>query len=329
MVLTGCGTSLTMYNPTGRPILVSPLVTYREYFVRDKTDTFCGHSSSVLLPYRIDTANAAATVVPKEFTWEIHTVEQEGVLNALFKWQRSAGGGGDHIFMLHSVSIYASYMGITLSPWYDISFASKGEVTCSTAGCANWITTILHHIGAVLYILASQAIYAAMASDPDMDLMGPFTAYNAYVNSILFINKIYLPLPYMGIFLERNIAPVKAWSRLQGAIVDAGAEVDCQPIIGWLRVAFMLNSGDDQPSPLAMPQPTTQLMDGNMIRHRHHILICHHPRRDPALQRVQGLLVSTHIGEVDVELRDDREDKAQFRERSDRKLLPEFQGGGA
>ena len=50
---------------------------------------------------------------------------------------------------------------------------------------------------------------------------------------------------------------------------------------------------------------------GEIIRHYHQILIRHLPRQEPALQHVQGSLIATHIGEVGVELQQNREEKAR------------------
>ena len=62
--------------------------------------------------------------------------------------------------------------------------------------------------------------------------------------------------------------------------------------------------------PLAMPQTTLPLTYGDLLHRRHHMLTHHLPGLDLALQRVQGSLIATHIGEVVVELRQDRESKA-------------------
>ena len=62
-----------------------------------------------------------------------------------------------------------------------------------------------------------------------------------------------------------------------------------------------------------MPRLTAPLADGDVLHHRHHMLTRHLPRLDPALKRVQGLLIATHIGKVAVYMKRDREAKAQAR----------------
>ena len=91
-----------------------------------------------------------------------------------------------------------------------------------------------------------------------------------------FCKKIYLPAPFVGLFLEQNLTPVKAWTHLHGDIVDGGQEVDYRPIIDWLRVALTKKVGVDK-SPLAMPCPTTPLENSNVLHHNHHMLTQHLP----------------------------------------------------
>ena len=145
-----------MDNPIIRPGLVPPLATYHEYFVRAETDAFCGHYASVLHPYYTETENAAATTTPAEFVQKIYAAEQEGVPTALIQWHRSAGGKGAHIALIHSVSSYPPHMGIPPSPWDDLSFALKVEVTCGAVRCANLMTASIHPIVATVYTQCSK-----------------------------------------------------------------------------------------------------------------------------------------------------------------------------
>ena len=71
------------------------------------------------------------------------------------------------------------------------------------------------------------AIDAAMDDDPNLDILGSFAADDADVDAIRVRKTIYLPFPLVGIFLERDLTPVEAWSHLRGTIVCAGATVDC------------------------------------------------------------------------------------------------------
>ena len=45
-------------------------------------------------------------------------------------------------------------------------------------------------------------------------------------------------------FLKKYLMPAKAWIILRVAIVDAGVDVDCRPIVDWLQVALTRKGGD-------------------------------------------------------------------------------------
>ena len=98
--------------------------------------------------------------------------------------------------------------------WAEISFVSKGKVTCGTITCSNWLTESLHHIGAAIYTPIADAIDAALDSNPSEDIIGKFYTNNNGVNKVCVHITIYLPAPYMGMFLKQDLTPAEAWSRL-------------------------------------------------------------------------------------------------------------------
>ena len=130
----------------------------------------------------------------------------------------------------------------------------------------------------------------------------------------------------MGIFLERDLTPVEAWSFLYGVIVFVGATVDYLPIIDWLRFALTRKSGIDQPSRFAISWHTAPLAYGDLTCHCHQVLTCHLLRINPALQRVKGLLIATHIEDMLVEMIRTQEDKTSVIERVESKGVPDLLG---
>ena len=142
-------------------------------------------------------------------------------------------------------------------------------------------------------------IDSALSSNPDTDLLGPFTSTDANVEPLCIRTTFYLPTLFVGILVEWDFMAMDSWTHLCNVIVDGDIEVDCLPIIEWLYVTLTMKTGDDK-SPLAMPRPTALMADGDLLRHMNHMLILHLSRMDLALQRVQGSLIVTHIGEVAV-----------------------------
>ena len=118
---------------------------------------------------------------------------------------------------------------------------------------------------------------------------------------------------------------MEAWTRLRGAIVYGGLEVDCLPIIEWLSFVLTLKTGDNK-SPLDMLRPNAPLEDLDILSHWNNMLTHHLPGMEPALQSIQGLLIATHIGDVSVEMRGDRESKDLACQADAEKRVPDLLG---
>ena len=216
-------------------------------------------------------------------------------------------------------------MGLPASPWDEGSFASKCSIACKTIACANWPLESLHHIGTTVYFPTDLSIDTVLTANPYIDLLGPFYYTDVNVEPLHIRNNIYLLTLFVGIFLEQDLTPIEAWTCICSDIVDGFLEVDCLPIIDWLHVALTLKTGDDK-SPLAMPRPTAPLADGYLLRHRHHMLARHLPGMDPAFQRVQGLLIATHIWDIAVAMGRGRETKALVCQLDAEKGVPDLLG---
>ena len=83
----------------------------------------------------------------------------------------------------------------------------------------------------MVHFLTDLAIYTVLSCDPNTDLLGPFTAADAYVEPLRVLKTIYHPAPFVALFLEIYLMLTEASNRLRGTIVDAGHEVDCRPIV--------------------------------------------------------------------------------------------------
>ena len=216
-------------------------------------------------------------------------------------------------------------MGLTASPWDDRYFASKGGIACGTIAFANLPPSSLHQIGATFHIPTDMTIDAVLAADPDTNLIGDFSSTGANVEPLCVRKTFYLPAPFAGIFLERDLTPVVSWTSLHGAISNRGLEVNFRPIIDWILVSLTLKNGDYK-SPLAMLRSAAPLADGDLLQHRHNILTCHLPRMYPSLQRVQGSLIVTHIGDVVVEMSRDIWEEALACQADKEKGIPDLLG---
>ena len=59
-----------------------------------------------------------------------------------------------------------------------------------------------------------------------------------------------VPQEYTSVVLGHKLSPRRAWEELGGAIIQDGKDVECEHLIGWLRIACTL-----QPNPTDVGQP--------------------------------------------------------------------------
>ena len=211
----------------GQPDLAPTICTYRAYFSRPETDLFSGSYEAVLGPYRVDPMNAAATFTPASVSQQIYAASQQGEPTALLLWHATPGIEEDwdpgRVSLLHSISHYASRMGMPPFRWDDRTFANRGDISYRTAPLAIWDPTYLHLAPAV-HVPSAAAIDTSLAGDPNLTLLGPYGAGDAGVESIQCRKTVYVPTHYVGLLLGADLTPIEAWHRLSGGIVDAAAE---------------------------------------------------------------------------------------------------------
>ena len=201
-------------------------------------------------------------------------------------------------------------------------FANRGDVSYSTAPLAVWDPTYLHLAPAV-YVPIDATIDASLTGDTNITLLGPYGAEDAEVKIIRCRKTVYSPAPYVGLFLCADLYPVEAWNRLRGAIVDALAEDACRPLIDWLRAAIV-RSGPNTHSALVVHEPSAPLPVALLIHHRHWLLLSHLPGINPSINRAAGTCIADTVGEVAVELRENRLENKQVIEKKDNKGTTEY-----
>ena len=166
-------------------------------------------------------------------------------------------------------------MGSPPCQWDDATFANRGDLSYGTAPLVNWDPTYLHLTPAV-HVPRAAIIDTYLAGDANLTLLGPYGAGDAGVETIRCRKTVYVPAPYVGLFLGAALTPIEAWHRLWGEIVDAAAEEAFRPLIDWLQAA-LVRAGPENYSPLMVPKPSAPLPDALLLQHRHRLLLSHLP----------------------------------------------------
>ena len=223
--------------------------------------------------------NAAAAQTPARVSHQIYAASQQGEPIAFLLWHATPGLAEDRnpgrVSLLHSISHYVSRMGRPTSKWDDRTFANQGDVSYGTAPLEMWYPTYLHLASAV-YIPRAASIDTSLAGYPNVTLLGTYGTVDAGDENIRCCKTVYVPAPYVGLLLSKDLSPVEAWNRLCGEIVDAGAEATCRPIIDWLRAAIV-RSGPNKHSTLMVPNALAPLTETLFLQHRHRLLLIHLP----------------------------------------------------
>ena len=105
---------------------------------------------------------------------QVYAASQQGDPTALLLWHATPELAKDQdpsrVSLLHSVSHYASQMGIPPCQWDDWTFANRGDVSYSTAPLAEWDPTYFH-LAPVVYVTSAAAIETSLSSGVNLKLL--------------------------------------------------------------------------------------------------------------------------------------------------------------
>ena len=250
--------------------------------------------------------NEGSAQTPESVSQQVYAASQQGDPTDFLLWHATPGISKNRdpgrVSLLHSVSYYTSWKGRPASCWENHKFVNRGDVSYVTAPLTVWDTTYLH-LAPAIYVPSAATIDTSLSGNPTINLLGPYGAGDAGAEVIRFCKTVYVPDPYVGLFLGNNLTPVEAWNRFRGAISDAATEAACRSIIDWLRTTIV-RSGPVTYSALVVFEPSSPLPNALLLQHRHRLLLIHLPGIDPSINSAAGTRIEEMVGEVGVELRE-------------------------
>ena len=139
---------------------------------------------------------AAAAQTPESVSQQIYASSQQGDPTAFLLWHATPGLAKDcdpeRVSLLHSISHYTSRMGCPTSKWDDRTFANNGYVSYGTAPLAVWDLTYLQ-LSPAVYVPNVAAIDTYLDGDPNITLLGPYSAGDAGAEIIHCRQTVYVP----------------------------------------------------------------------------------------------------------------------------------------
>ena len=98
---------------------------------------------------------------------------------------------------------------------------------------------------------------------------------------------VYVPPSLVGHLLGRELTARQAWDRVRGAIIDLGIDVECKPLIDWLRVSLTRQADGGRPV-IGVADVIAPVADELLMLHMHTLMVRHLPGLDPSIERATG-----------------------------------------
>ena len=87
----------------------------------------------------------------------------------------------------------------------------------------------------------------------------------------------------------------QAWDRVRGAIIDLGIEVECKPLVDWLRVSLTRQADGGRPV-ISVADVISPVADELLMLHQNDLMVRHLPVLVPRIERATG--TQSVVGDV-------------------------------
>jgi len=179
---------------------------------------------------------------------------------------------------LNHPSRYTAKLGGPVTPWDNLIFATKGDVSLNAVHIVEVPGNAFRQTADVP-VLTVPALTDALMQNPNVEQVGHFNIRQADTEIIRMRNVMYVPAKYAPLFLDScGISPQVAWDAIMPLILQDDRLVDCQILVNWLNVSLTLlaptaNANNQQPASANL-KPVLLGIAGNddMTKHREIIL---------------------------------------------------------
>jgi hypothetical protein len=233
------------------------------------------------------------------------------------------------IYGIHSVAKFSARLGQPATQWDDRIFGSIGEVVANQ----NPITIELPATafsrlggGALHRVGHAQRMAAMFGADPELQLLGEFTNFDAGTELLQSRNLVPIPHRYMRHFISSPLTPRQAWEIVGAEIVNNNDQVACATLLDFIRLSCTRHAEGDTASPLAQEALVVPLADAALIQHRTELIAHKLPGLNSTPVLAAGQQVAQSLGELVAEQRQARQDMADRHVASTLKTIEEYFG---
>lgn len=207
-------------------------------------------------------------------------------------------------------------------------FAFEGELVNNTGHTVEIDQAVFNLLPNQQAVPSINDITTAIAADPNLQMLGPYTATDAHTEVVK--TRRIIPVPHFigGLFLTEpdGISARHFWERIYPAIEGAGKVVECKALIQFFQVMITSSGGAGQPSVLDCARPAPPARNVNLMKRQHEIILHHFPALRPDAMVQQTNHIATEIGQLAHQQRIQYEEAKLEKEKAKNKTVESWLG---
>ena len=207
-------------------------------------------------------------------------------------------------------------------------FAFEGELVNNTGHTVEIDQAVFNLINNQHAVPTINDITAAIAADPDLQMMGPYTAADAHTEAVK--TRRIVPVPHFigGLFLVHpdGISARQFWEDIYPVIEGAGKVAECKALLQFFQLMITSSGGAGQPSILEAARPVPPARNVTLIQRQHELLLHHFPMLRPDAMVQQASQIATEIGELTQQQRRQYEEAKLEKEKAKDKTVESWLG---
>jgi hypothetical protein len=276
----------------GIPPVIPHSATYRDYYQDDANDKAAGHYGTIMNTFVVPLVGVGALtpVQVSDAVFASAVVDPQAFVMLVVDATHPNG----RICLYHRLQRYAPQLGAP-TEFDNVGYAFFGDLTNSQAPPSiEWPLTAFHQVAASVRVPQREVLDQLLAAGPELELLGPFGNEDAGTDVVRVRQAMLVPFRYVRLFLQHPLTPREAWVQVAGSIYNDGMQVDCEPLLDWLRVAIT-RQGDDMASRLQQEHPRVPLMLPALVQRRWQLILTDLPALSAGATMAAGHVIASSL----------------------------------
>ena len=255
---------------------------------------------------------------------------------------RLAQSGSQHQFIAVSV-VHGGRARLYIAPhrWEDgltannpslnnRFFAFEGELINNTGHTVELDAGVFNLLNNQQAAPTVNAITTAIAADPTLQMMGPYSAQDAHTEAVKTRKVIAIPHFIGGLFLSQpdGVTARFFWESIYPVIEGAGKQTECKALLQFFQLMITSSGGQGNLSVLECTRPTPPARNENLINRQ--VSIIHHffPQTRPDAAMQQTNVIAAGIGLIATQQQQQYEEVKREKELAKAQTVEDWLGPG-